>query len=325
MSEFIKKLDDLKERIPERYLTLMRHCYNEYRLAAPEDWAPKEKLFCTYLDLVANQVENPRSFEPYHKKITEPFDFHQLAIDFMEPLIVMKESKVLGRSNLNKIEEYTDAKENVILLANHQIEPDPQIIFCLLKDSHPRFVDKLTFIAGDRVVTDPMAVPFSLGCNLLCIFSKKHIESPPELKGEKLKHNQRTMKKLSELLSEGGQCIYVAPSGGRDRPNAEGIVDVAPFDSQSIEMLRLMAGQADKPTHFFPLALSTYNILPPPNSVEVELGEERKSKRSPAHLHFGEEIDMDDFPGSGEADKKIKRQKRAEHIWSLVRDLYHSL
>jgi glycerol-3-phosphate O-acyltransferase len=43
---------------------------------------------------------------------------------------------------------------------------------------------------------------------------------------------------------------YVAPSGGRDRPNQEGIVEVAPFDPQSIEMFNLMAKKSTRPTFF---------------------------------------------------------------------------
>jgi glycerol-3-phosphate O-acyltransferase len=30
-------------------------------------------------------------------------------------------------------------------------------------------------VAGDRVTTDLLAMPFSMGRNLLCIFSKKHV------------------------------------------------------------------------------------------------------------------------------------------------------
>ena len=93
------------------------------------------------------------------------------------------------------------------------------------------------FVAGDRVQTDAIAVPFSMGRDLLCIYSKKHIENPPELKGEKSKHNRLVMKTMAKLFKEGGKCIWVAPSGGRDRPNAEtGKFEVAPFDSKSIEM-----------------------------------------------------------------------------------------
>ena len=52
------------------------------------------------------------------------------------------------------------------------------------------------FVAGDRVQTDAIAVPFSMGRDLLCIYSKKHIENPPELKGEKSKHNRNVMKQM---------------------------------------------------------------------------------------------------------------------------------
>ena len=80
----------------------------------------------------------------------------------------------------------------------------------------------MIIVAGHRVVSDPLAIPFSMGRNLLCIYSKKYFESDPAAKADKLQHNQRTMKKMLQLLSEGGKCIYVAPSGGRDRPGAAG-------------------------------------------------------------------------------------------------------
>ncbi len=321
--EFYEKLESLNGQIPEKLLTLMCQCYKNYRTAvytSDESWISREKVFCTYLDLVEKQVNEPYDFEPFHKKIRKPYDYEAFSMDFMKPLIVLEQSTVLGEKNLKKIEELILSGSNAILFSNHQTEPDPQIISVLLQKNHPKLAKNMIFIAGDRVVTDPMAVPFSMGCNLICIYSKKHIETPPELKEEKLKHNQRTMKIFRELLSEGGKCVWVAPSGGRDRPEKNGALEAAPFDPQSIEMLYLMAKKADKPTHFFPLTLSTYNILPPPNSVDQELGEERKIQRFPAHLAFGEEINMDFFPGSEEIDKKIRRQKRAEFIWSLVKN-----
>ena len=169
---------------------------------------------------------------------------------------------------------------------------------------------------------DPLAVPVSLGCNLLCIYSKKRIDIPPELKAEKQLHNQRTMKQMSDILSKGGIAIYMAPSGGRDRPNAEGQLEVAKFDPQSLEMFWLMAQKSGKPTHFYPLALFTYYLLPPPQSVDPELGETRQTSCSPAHLSFGKEIDMEHFPGSDHTDKKARRQLRAEYIWEMVKKDY---
>ena len=43
----------------------------------------------------------------------------------------------------------------------------------------------MIFVAGERVITDPLAIPFSMGSNLLCIYSKRYIDHPPEKKIEK--------------------------------------------------------------------------------------------------------------------------------------------
>ena len=52
------------------------------------------------------------------------------------------------------------------------------------------------------------------------------------------------MKQMQKLFTDGGKIIWVAPSGGRDRQGADGEFEVAPFDSKSIEMFRLMADKA---------------------------------------------------------------------------------
>ena len=80
----------------------------------------------------------------------------------------------------------------------------------------------------------------------LCIFSKKHIENPPELKSQKSRHNRNVMKTMQQMFTEGGKVIWVAPSGGRDRSDEAGKFAVAPFDSKSVEMFRLMADKAGK-------------------------------------------------------------------------------
>jgi len=327
---FSKKISKIKRQgnVPPKFLTLMQNCYDHYRQVVYQNdkmWGRFETLFCHYLDFVQKQLVNPFVFEPYHQKIKEPFDYEEFSLAFIRPLIIFEQSALHGKQHIQEIEKILQRNENVILLANHQTEPDPQILNLMLEKDHPRIANEMIFIAGDRVVTDPMAVPSSMGTHLICIYSKKHVENPPELKEEKLKHNQRTMKILSQLLSEGGKCIFVAPSGGRDRPGPSGQVGVARFNPQSIEMLRLMAEHAERPTHFFPLALNTYEILPPPDKVDIELGEERLSKRSPVGIAFGAEIDMDSFPGSQTDDRKEKRQKRADAIWSFVNQLYQTV
>ena len=205
------------------------------------------------------------------------------------------------------------------MLANHQTEPDPQVISLLIEKIDPILAKEMIFIAGHRVTSDPLAVPLSLGRNLLCIYSKKHISHPPEKKGEKILHNQRTLKEMQTLLNEGGHCIYVAPSGGRDRFDAiTGHVQIAPFDPQSVELFGLLGSRAERLVHFYPLALKSYDLMPPPGQVEKELGEKRVIHFTPVYLSFGKEVEMESFAGSEDANKKEKRIRRAEYIWSQV-------
>lgn len=280
-------------------------------------------LLNQFLDLVIQQLKTPYAFEPYHEVIDQPFDYYKFGLDFIKPLVKLDNSKIFHPENLNEIENLLEKGDNVILLANHQTEPDPQAISILIEKNHPKLAKEMIFVAGHRVTSDPLCVPFSMGRNLLCIYSKKHIKTPPELMEQKLLHNKRTMLRMKDLLSVGGKCIYVAPSGGRDRINEKGIIEIAKFDPQSIEMFLLMAKQSDKPTHFFPLALSTYDLLPPPGSVDKTLGEERHAKSTPIYLAFNKEIDMENFEGSQGLDKKEKREARAEHIWNVVKRDYH--
>jgi glycerol-3-phosphate O-acyltransferase len=280
-----------------------------------------EPLITKYLQFVIEETVNPYRFENYHQAIRKPFDFYRFGLDFFRPLIRMEKSEVRYPERILEIERHLAKGENVILLANHQVEPDPQIIGIMLEKQHPKLAEKMIFVAGHRVTTDPTAIPGSKGCNLLCIYSKKHIKNPPEDMLMKQQYNQRTMQRMNELLSEGGKCIYVAPSGGRDRRNpVTQQVEIAPFDPQSIEMFWLMARHSGKPTHFYPLSLSTYNILPPPEKVEVEVGERRIARCAPVTLAFGKEINMDHVPGTENLDKKSKRAVRANYIWQQVQN-----
>jgi glycerol-3-phosphate O-acyltransferase len=282
-------------------------------------------MLSTFLEHVERQIKDPYNFPPCHEQIIFPFDYYHFGLEFLRPVIRYKDSHVSGLKHVDTMVDQLKSGDNVILFANHQTEPDPQAISLLLDRTHPRFAMDMYFVAGHRVTTDPLAVPFSLGRNLVCIYSKKYIETEPEKKQEKLIHNQRTMQMMGSLLADGGKCIYVAPSGGRDRPNEKGIVEVAPFDPQSIEMFRLIAEKSGRPAHFYPLSLSTYTLLPPPNTTNLEVGEARHTKCTPIHLAFGEEIDMMNFPGSDSSDKNELRIRRAEFIWGLVNANYQRL
>lgn len=123
---------------------------------------------------------------------------------------------------------------------------------------------------------------------------------------------------MSQLLKQGGKCICIFTSGGRDRISPEGKVEVAPFDPRSIEMCYLMAQKAGHPTLFYPMALATHHLLPPPQTIQIELGEERKAQRGAIHLCMGPAIDMEHYPGYDLENKHDRRQKRADYIWSQV-------
>jgi glycerol-3-phosphate O-acyltransferase len=311
---------------PPRTAHIIEDFYGCYLKAiSPPQIEKGRHLLKQWLELVVKHIKTPYAFEIFHQAVRQPFDYYQFGLDLIRPLVDFSRSQVLGKEQLKKIDEQIQSNENVILLANHQTEPDPQIISLLLEKEYPKLASEMIFVAGYRVISDPLAIPMSLGRNLLCIYSKKHMDHPPEEKSAKILHNQRTMKKMVELLNQGGNCIYVAPSGGRDRTNARGIVEVADFDPDSLELFWLLAKQASRLTHFYPLALKTYDLMPPPKRVEKELGEKRLAAFTPVYLAFGEEVQMDLFPGSEQLDKPTKRIARANYISHLVKEAVRNL
>lgn len=324
MSNTLSKLHFYAQKglVASEFVSTIEAFYPIYKAAAEHSDYAWKKPFMDWIDFVTNQLQKPYAFEIFHKALRSPIDYYQFGLDFIRPLVDFDKSLLLGEENIREIITSISHKENVFLLANHQTEPDPQLISLLLEKDFAEFASKIIFIAGDRVIKDALAVPFSLGRNLLCIYSKKHIDFPEEEKTFKILHNQKTLKKLGDLLKEGGYCFYIALSGGRDRQNKEGIVEVAPFDPQSLEMLALLAQQTSYPTHFYPLALSTYALMPPPLEVEKELGEERLAFFKPVGVAFGSKIPLSFFSQEKTTEKKTERKKRAEEVWKLVVSLY---
>lgn len=289
--------------------------YREALSSAGHPPATADRLLGMFLTAVQRQIASPYKFEPFHKRVTAPFDYYTFGVDFFRPLVDKAASTLHGREHLTRLSGQLAAGDNVIFLANHQTEGDPPMISLMLEDDYPALGADMIFVAGERVTTDPLTVPFSIGRNLLCIYSKRHIDHPPELKAAKTHHNRRTMEQMAELLSEGGHCIYVAPSGGRDRRGESGHVEVAAFDPQNVEMFHLMAQRARHPTHFYPMAMDTYDVLPPPDTVEVQLGETRRIQHRPVHLAVGAELDLDAF---STADRRERRVLRADAAWRAV-------
>jgi len=329
-----------KYDIPEQYVNVMGGFFTSYMTEvykAGNDVDYYEKVLTDLFRTVLERSKEPYKFEPFHKAMREPFDYYALGNDFASGVINAADSPVKGMEQITKIQEQVAAGDNVVLYANHQSEADPQIFSVLLDPIVPGFAEQTIFVAGDRVTTDLRAQPFAMGRNLLCIFSKKHIENPPELKSEKSRHNRNVMKEMGRMFKDGGKIIWVAPSGGRDRKDANGEYEVAPFDSKSIEMFRLMADKAGRTTHFYPLSMLTYNVCPPPEQVGGAVGEQRTVKFSPAALHFGEEVDLeeyqagcvvDNFPADCVEGPEMREKLRdllTEHIHSIVQENYSGL
>jgi glycerol-3-phosphate O-acyltransferase len=55
---------------------------------------------------------------------------------------------------------------------------------------------------------------------------------------------------MGALFAEGGNVFWVAPSGGRDRPDATGEFAVASFDAKTLDMFRILAMQSQKVSVF---------------------------------------------------------------------------
>lgn len=321
VAEQIKEAIDTGKVSPEVGAGLQKFYQNYARSAVTahgNDYTAHDEHFAAYVEQVIKQVAAPYEFDHYHQMLREPFDNHTLGIEFFRTLINEKESHLEGTNNVQRIEQQLAAGDNVFLLSNHQTECDPQLMYLLLEKNHPELSRRIIFVAGHRVTHDPISVPLSLGVNLFCVFSKKHIEHPPEGRSEKLKHNQRTMKKMREMLTEGGVCIYIAPSGGRDRPDSNGAFHPAAFEAPSLEIMLLQGKQVRTPTHYYPLSLWTYPVLPPPDTVRRELGEKRITGYSPVYMTVADELAIDDYPGNNLADKRERRQARANHIHGIV-------
>lgn len=276
----------------EQQIASLKHNYLALWDRHNHNHAKGVELYNTFRRLIYEAIKNPYAFDAYHVAERHPFDYVGFAREFFRPFIDFEKSTLQGIDNLHAIEAALARNENVILFSNHQSEADPQIIDLLLEKNHSPLLGNIIFVAGHRVTTDPVTVPFSRGFSLLSIFSKKYIHEPPELKYEKLAHNRKTLATMQKLLADGGKCIYIAPAGGRDRKNAAGIVTITPPDPDSVELIYLLASKSPTPTHFYTLALNTYYILPPPDTTHTAIGELRTPEFHPAHIHFGPELQL---------------------------------
>lgn len=286
-----------------------------------------EAAFETLMELMRRHVVDPIQFEPFHRRIVQPFDYYSFGMDFASALVDVAHSRVLGLDNLHSAQHFLSQGHNVVFLSNHQSEADPYAIDSLLTAvAHcPRsFARDLIFMAGDRVREDLVVVPFSAGRNLLTVYSKKHLDDVPKLRAAKVAHNRRTISVTQKMFAAGGVAVWFAPSGGRDRRSAHsGNVEVSPFDPSAIEMMRFTAAKSGKPCHFFPMSLLTYDMLPPPSNVGgAAVGEERVVNFIPLYMAISEEIDWRHAVPQSVSDKYEKRDACAKYIQTIVENNY---
>ncbi|KAK3428759.1 hypothetical protein EUGRSUZ_E00228 [Eucalyptus grandis] len=283
-------------RLPPNVAEGMEELFHNYKNAVFQSGIPHAdeivlSNMSVALDRIFLDVEDPFIFPPYHKAAREPFDYYMFGQNYIRPLVDFRNSYVGNIPVFDEIREKLQEGHNVVLISNHQTEADPAVIALLLEGTHSHIAENVTYVAGDRVVTDPLCKPFSMGRNLVCVYSKKHMFDVPELVEMKRRSNTRSLKEMALLLRGGSQLLWISPSGGRDRPDPlTGEWYPAPFDSAVVDNMRRLVEHSAVPGHLYPLALLCYDIMPPPPQVEKEIGERRVITFHGAGLSVGPEI-----------------------------------
>ncbi|XP_057467159.1 glycerol-3-phosphate acyltransferase, chloroplastic isoform X2 [Actinidia eriantha] len=317
-------------RLPSNVAQGMEELYQNYRNAVFQSGNPNaDETFLSNmivaLDRIFKEVEDPFVFLPYHKAIREPFDYYMFGQNYIRPLIDFRSSYVGNISLFYEIEEKLQQGHNIVFVSNHQTEADPAVIALLLEATHPHIAEKMTYVAGDRVITDPLCKPFSMGRNLLCVYSKKHMYDIPELAEMKRKANTRSLKEMALLLRGGSQIIWIAPSGGRDRPDP--ITREwypAPFDAASVDNMRRLTEHTGVPGHIYPLAVLCYDIMPPPPQVEKEIGERRLISFHGTGLSVAPEISFREIAAAC-GDPEESKMAYAKALYDSVTEQYNVL
>ncbi|KAK4788426.1 hypothetical protein SAY86_019745 [Trapa natans] len=308
----------------------MEELFDNYKKAVSKSRIPNADAvvisnMSALLDRVLLDIEEPFVFPPYHKVMRKPFDYYMFGQNYIRPLIDFRNSYVGNISIFNDIQEKLQQGHNVVLISNHQTEADPAVIALLLEFTHPYIAENMTYVAGDRVVTDPFCKPFSMGRNLICVYSKKHMFDVPELTEMRRRANTRSLKEMAVLLRSGSQIVWIAPSGGRDRPDPlTGEWRPAPFDSSSVDNMRRLVEHSGVTGHIYPLALSCYDIMPPPPLVEKEIGEKRIISFCGAGLSIAPGFNFSDVVASSMNPEEAK-DVYCQALFNSVNDQYDVL
>lgn len=318
--QFFTILKGYLAKIPggtEKLLPQWQDFYNNYRNAVVTSGAPganellAAKVQSTIADTVTLQFMQPYTFPSLHERMIAPYNYFEFGQRYVGSLTDFNHSVLGHRERWDRVKQLLDAKENVVLLANHQTEADPGVFAHMLMSTHPDLATNVIYVAGDRVVTDPLSKPFSMGRNLFCVHSKKHLDDVPELKASKMETNRKTLVAMGRALNKGGCLIWIAPSGGRDRPKGEAGDQYTPdpFDPTAVELMRNLSQRAKQPGHLIPMAMFSWPVMPPPRTVDKAIGERRMTNYSPVGISLCEELDVQAILKDAPADDKEKQQK----------------
>lgn len=315
-------------KIPDRMIDAVNELYNNYKSAILSSGLPgaDEAFVAKVMSSVCERVlmqltpDAAYTFPSFHQRILEPYNYYNFGQRYIRGLVDFSKSVVGHVDRFAVLREQLKAGHNVVLLANHQTEADPAVFALLLEAEFPELATDVIYVAGDRVVTDPLCKPFSMGRNLFCVHSKKHLDDVPELKAEKMAMNRRTLRAMQSALNEGGKLLWIAPSGGRDRSVDPVTGENTPdrFDASAVELMRALLTKASHPGHIYPLAMYSYRIMPPPKSVEKAIGERRLVFHAPVGISLCEEMELEALAAGAGEDKEAKQQQVADAAWQQV-------
>ncbi|CRG97572.1 glycerol-3-phosphate 1-O-acyltransferase, putative [Plasmodium gallinaceum] len=274
-----------------------------------------------FLEIFLKYIEVFKKYRYYSFPNVHKYDesLYEWSLKFWSQLIDEKNSKFMGIENIKKIEKWKEEGHNTIIFGNHHIEADANIIKYFFDIHGSQNISRnMIFIGGHKIRVDPLSRPFSVAANLLCIYSKKYIENPPHLKEEKILFNHKSLNALKNLLNEGKQIIWLAPSGGRDRKSSDGNIKISPFDPKIIQTFNIFAKRSKVKTHFVGLALYTYNICPPPNTIDIdEIEKTRSCSYTSVSLNLGEDL-FDVYPN-------MKDEEITTNLYNYVNKLYNQI
>lgn len=319
-------------RCPKQLVPAWQDFYNNYKTAVVgsgvegADEKLASRVQASIADTVLNQFIQPYQFPSFHERILEPYNYFEFGQRYVSALIDFNSSLLGNPAQWDTINQQLEQGHNVVLLANHQTEADPGVFAHMLAASNPKLSTDVVYVAGDRVVTDPLCKPFSMGRNLFCIYSKRHMGDIPELKAQKMEANRKTLVAMQKALNKGGVLMWIAPSGGRDRPKEDGQYLPDVFDAAAVELMRNLVNRAKQPGHLYPMAMYSWPMMPPPKTVDKALGERRITHFTPVGINVGEQLDVSKIISSVNAeDKEAQQLALAKHTHQEVTKLYVEL